>query len=224
MSGQGGSSETLNVVQIHEKVKENWRSCQNAKEFTKLANMDEFQAEIFDWYYRLSGTSDVQSFIFEKASSCYGSVKGWLQGPNYGGIRWLDPESTNDDDCDLIIALYVALSRVHAPNEDASYKGISRYYRVLKKFSPIPPTFKQTKEQSLVGKSPEFAFHREAKEGRDVAGSVLRQISDCFEQYNSEDFIAPYTSIIGPSGIGKSFAVQQIAREGTYVIHFFGTA
>ena len=218
-SSQDGSSETLNVTQIHEMVKANWRSCQNAKDFTKLANMDEFQAEIFDTYYRNSGTSDVQSFIFDKASRCYGSVKGWLQGPNYGGIRWLDPESTNDDDRDIIVALYVALSRVHAPNQDASYKGISRYYRLLKQFSPIPPTFKQTKEQSLVGKSPEIAFHREAKEGRDVAGSVLCQISDCFEQYNSEDFIAPYTSIIGPSGIGKSFAVQQIAREGTYVIY-----
>jgi hypothetical protein len=71
----------------------------------------------------------------------------------------------------------------------------------------------------------EQAFHqpqRRAADGLRPSDIVLEKILRCYGQYtqsnDAEEFMAPYVSIIGPSGIGKSFTVAQLALEhGIYV-------
>lgn len=64
------------------------------------------------------------------------------------------------------------------------------------------------------------AFHREAHGCRDTAGQILEQeISPYYQQYNPSVHVAPYTTIIGPSGIGKTFLIQELARKGVYVAY-----
>lgn len=54
---------------------------------------------------------------------------------------------------------------------------------------------------------------------RDVSYEILDEIKADFDAYNSKSYIAPYTSLLGPSGIGKSYAIQHIARKGIYVVY-----
>ncbi|KAL1964715.1 hypothetical protein VTN77DRAFT_6741 [Rasamsonia byssochlamydoides] len=67
----------------------------------------------------------------------------------------------------------------------------------------------------------EYAFHEEPK-GRDVTTRVYEQIVKYFQVYDycGWDYLGPYALIIGPSGIGKSFLVQQLARQNhAYVVY-----
>lgn len=45
----------------------------------------------------------------------------------------------------------------------------------------------------------------------DVCQLIISQVNEYFEVYTSESYIAPYTSIVGPSGVGKSYTSQHIA-------------
>jgi hypothetical protein len=63
------------------------------------------------------------------------------------------------------------------------------------------------------------AFHQDSH-GHQVSQSVYEEIIGFCRDYDSTRYVAPYTSIVGPSGIGKSYSVQQIAREyNIYVVY-----
>jgi hypothetical protein len=61
---------------------------------------------------------------------------------------------------------------------------------------------------------------RRTDDGRLPSASVCRKIIDYYGSYRSEKHLSPYTSVVGPSGIGKSFAISQMARQhGIYVVY-----
>lgn len=64
------------------------------------------------------------------------------------------------------------------------------------------------------------AFHRQHGK-RDVATEMYQRIRSYFnEYYGSIAYSASYTCIIGPSGIGKSYMIQQLAYQNyCYVIY-----
>ena len=56
--------------------------------------------------------------------------------------------------------------------------------------------------------------------GRQVSQSVYDEVIGFYRQYTPDEHVAPYTSVVGPSGIGKSYSVQQLAREyNIYVVY-----
>lgn len=57
----------------------------------------------------------------------------------------------------------------------------------------------------------EIAFRQENHGNKDATGPVLEQVRAYCDAYNSADYIAPYTVLVGPSGTGKSFAIQELA-------------
>ena len=57
------------------------------------------------------------------------------------------------------------------------------------------------------------AFHRPEAGPRNVAKPVYDQIVEYYRQYDDSIYGSPYTSIVGPSGIGKSFVMQSIASR-----------
>lgn len=40
-----------------------------------------------------------------------------------------------------------------------------------------------------------------------------QHIDERFDECTSEPYLAPYTSLVGPSGVGKSYAIQHISES-----------
>lgn len=59
---------------------------------------------------------------------------------------------------------------------------------------------------------------------RNIALTVYRQICQYFQIYDAHTFLSPYASLIGPSGIGKSFTVQQLARQNMVYVSYTNLA
>lgn len=114
-----------------------------------------------------------------------------------------------------MVSIYVMLLRIHAPDL-ALVNDTSSYFRKMLQLSPAAPI---TPAIDPAAQKAESAFHRESLPGRDFATPVLDAIFKRYKEYDSQYFFAPYAAIVGPSGIGKSFTIQQIARSGTYVVY-----
>lgn len=48
---------------------------------------------------------------------------------------------------------------------------------------------------------------------------VVSKINKYFEAYTSDSYLAPYASLVGRGGVGKSYAIEHMARKGIYVIY-----
>lgn len=203
-------------AQIREGVRAGWRFCKTIDEFAKLSNIHNVQAQAMDLFYSVSGMPDVPSFILSKASSCYNIIHSLLQHPKYHGVSWIDTKSATEDERDMLVILYVDFMRVHAPDQGPDLEGIPHYYRILRQITPRVDDYSVTAQ---FWKTTANAFHQESSGQRSVAGPILSQIRYLYEEYRSAKHIAPYTSIVGPSGIGKSFVIQQMARDGSYVVY-----
>ncbi|KAK2813650.1 hypothetical protein FQN50_000048 [Emmonsiellopsis sp. PD_5] len=56
--------------------------------------------------------------------------------------------------------------------------------------------------------------------GRRPSQEVFDKTVEYYNLYRTRRYMAPYTTIVGPSGIGKSFSVQQLAvHHGLYVVY-----
>lgn len=56
--------------------------------------------------------------------------------------------------------------------------------------------------------------------GRDIAGPLYEKIQQYYKEFSRRRDLAPYTSIINPSGIGKSYAVHPLAKQlNKYVVY-----
>lgn len=82
------------------------------------------------------------------------------------------------------------------------------------------PVVKQ-KDQKY--KEAELAFHtgeRHFFDGSKASDSIYEKLVECYNKYSPTEYLAPYTSIVGPYGIGKSFMVQQLSvSHGIYVVY-----
>lgn len=55
------------------------------------------------------------------------------------------------------------------------------------------------------------AFFKLHVDKRDITGTLQRRILEYSEDFDPAIHFAPYTSLIGPTGVGKSYAVQLLA-------------
>ena len=67
------------------------------------------------------------------------------------------------------------------------------------------------------------AFHRKERptpDGRLSSQEIYRKIIQYYRAHIQGKYLAPYTSVVGPSGIGKSFTISQMAHGyGMYVVY-----
>lgn len=90
--------------------------------------------------------------------------------------------------------------------------------------NPIPDEA-YSKEGDSERRLAKLAFDREEAlptNGSSSSQTLLDEIDNYIEQYYAETgfFLAPYTSLVGPSGMGKSFAVKQLAKvHSQYVLY-----
>lgn len=64
------------------------------------------------------------------------------------------------------------------------------------------------------------AFFKLHVDKRDIAGTLQRRILEYSEDFDPAIHFAPYTSLIDPTGVGKPYAVQLLAKNaGVYVVY-----
>lgn len=117
---------------------------------------------------------------------------------------------------DLQIYAYTELFQFVPQWGIADYVSFSiEYYFALSCLRLFIP--KQKKDLELGIKS--RAFDQEPR-ARDVVTPIYLEILEYYNLFKSDEHLSPYTSIVGPSGIGKSYVVSHIAKQGlAYVVY-----
>lgn len=144
----------------------------------------------------------------------------YSSGPRQEGIEWLQLP-VQDSDKNVLAQIFVEFLNVvtvSGRSHRAKYAEILRRHRPDKKQSL--ESGKSSKTSRRVPRELVDPFHSDEIAGRNVTEAMYGQIAHCFDQYAYGAYFSPYTSVVGPSGIGKSFAIQQIARKNmTYVVY-----
>lgn len=217
----GSPSSKLRRLTLQGKGSErlNWRQCWKWEDLAKLflgANPD--QLSIVKTRFLGSGT-DMKTRLPAAAREWVLIVHGVFVSQRYSsGIEWtqlgigLNAKSLTDAIYDKIISTYLDLYGL-APSPTAATDSALR--KLQSKLQDRYSTKVEVPHEHVSA-----AFHRDQHHRRDVITPVYREVVSSFEQFDSSVYFSPYTSVVGPSGIGKSFVIAQIARlQFTYVIY-----
>lgn len=156
-----------------------------------------------------------KDYLISAAMTEVKNVKDLIEEPEREQVvRWSSlPLSRKvqmtDASCDDLICCWLEIKEI-------DYEILSdheeKYIKLLCRLLPIE-------------KAPDIvvsAFHRDEKqtsEGRLPSFELYQKILEYYKAYGP-NYMAPYTSVVGPSGIGKSFSVAQIAyQHGVYVVY-----
>lgn len=156
-----------------------------------------------------------KDYLISTAMAEVSYVKGLIEEPEREQVvRWSSlPLSRKvqmtDASCDDLICCWLEIKEI-------DYEILSdyeeKYIKLLRRLLPIEKT-----PDIVVS-----AFHRDEKqtsEGRLPSFELYQKILEYYKAYGP-NYMAPYTSVVGPSGIGKSFSVAQIAyQHGVYVVY-----
>src|SRR5438034_4621987 len=200
-----------------------WRDCQNAHEFCKHFGLRDHVAGSLDCLPfgpdQSAAGCDFGSFISKAMELYFGRVREILDKGRCDDFDWNYLQVANGVTTeDELISLYISFLKATAlavPVEGYA----AQYMQILA--SKIPTKSVKTREEDkndyiLLQR----AFHRPEGGQRNVAKPVYDQIVKYYREYDDSVYGSPYTSIVGPSGIGKSFVIQSIARQGlAYVIY-----
>lgn len=191
-----------------------WRECRDVDEFVRLADLrlKENYWAFMKGDFKDSG-HDFTSWALHEAIEYLKAVYDWLQQDGTTGIRYLrltPPLSTEEED-EFVFTFADFLEEYPL----LSHEKLTGYRKILEKRHS-----EKQRQQPVVPRGTIKAFHRDQKEGRDITKAIYDKIVSYFREFRSLKHLAPYTSIIEPSGIGKNFVVQQMARMGyTYVVY-----
>ena len=120
-----------------------------------------------------------------------------------------------DGSCDDLIFCWLGAMKI---NRFVTTENTDEYEQLFRYLLPI--AVKPVEETSDVVAS---AFHREERptsDGRLASEKIYRKIVQYYKAYPNGKYLAPYTSVVGPSGIGKSFIISQMAHGyGMYVVY-----
>lgn len=65
-----------------------------------------------------------------------------------------------------------------------------------------------------------FFVEERSSRGQLPSSIVCQELIECHDSYHADTHLSPYVSMVGPSGIGKSFIVQQLAvSHGIYTVY-----
>ena len=211
------SDKSLGDISLEDKSK--WREFTAIDDFFNYTGWDRELSAAFVAEFGQTGEL-LHEAVLESAMRDLKTIRGWLSPGRQGElIRWatlpLDNEGLSDDPraADDIVYTWILVKKV---NYFIRRNQKDKSANILQMLLPIECQLSDVEEQ---------AFHqpqRRAADGLRPSDIVLEKILRCYEHYtqsnDAEEFMAPYVSIIGPSGIGKSFTVAQLALEhGLYV-------
>jgi hypothetical protein len=135
------------------------------------------------------------------------STVNWIRIP-------LDSPSLTENSRDDLMFCWIQVMRIGfcvKPEHSAYYEDILS--RLLPKPQQSAPHLHAIVE----------LFHRAEKRtpyGRYPSDELYSTITQYYSSFASRTHVAPYTSLIGPSGIGKTFAISKLAsRHGAYVVY-----
>ena len=99
------------------------------------------------------------------------------------------------------------------------YEKLSSYAYLLSRMSPkVRPADRKSWYETAARAF--YSAERPAMNGHLPSKLVYQQLLNRYKKYTKGSFLAPYTSIVGPSGIGKSFIIRQMAvQHGIYVAY-----
>ncbi|KAN0084865.1 hypothetical protein V8E54_001332 [Elaphomyces granulatus] len=194
-----------------------WRSLKTIDEFCQFFGLSENIKK------QLEGLSppnqSTVSCILDLMQDFFQTLKPRIANQSSLDLRYLDRDGTEDRD-DKLLNIYVACMQLTG-RAMFSERSAESCLAVLNIHVP-----RKTKEGQECGEQErnytllQNAFHRPEAGPRNVAKPVYDQIVEYYRQYDDSIYGSPYTSIVGPSGIGKSFVMQSIARQGlSYVIY-----
>lgn len=191
-------------------IVDSWRNWNDLEQLAILSGFNSYGRRIFDSVFEVSNvlTQDftIQKYIIQQAHKYYKDVKDDLQSSEYynRGIQWLDDHTAPHEE-DRIVSMFLEFVQI-----GLSYKANHRpkYRAVCRMFLPADSPVQMAED----------AFHQVPENQRDISRSLVKKINKYFEKYTSS-YLAPYTSLVGPSGVGKSYAIQHMARKGIYVIY-----
>lgn len=132
-------------------------------------------------------------------------------------VRWSSlpfNEQLTDGSLDDLIFCWIHVKQI---SYYVIFSKVQKYQAVLSRLLPVVTSCPQSIQ------TVESAFHRAEKttvHGIYASDELYRTIKVSYSSFDNGKHLSPYTSIVGPSGIGKSFAVYQLSnRLGMYVIY-----
>lgn len=211
---QGGHPQT------EASIKAQWRQCLNLDDFADLAGLRSgilaFLRVQYDEECDATGASvELPPFLVTQAASYISQVQHELQregvGSNEVSFMRLPLTHEAEDEGIFIFTELLKISAFFHFQKKGDYLALFRRFLPKQKAAP--------RGHNLV-KGMTSAFHQPPFAERDVAGTLKEVICRYFGEFNSLTHFAPYTSLVGPGGIGKTYALQSLAKDANvYVVY-----
>ena len=213
------------LSEVSEREKAQWREYVHPVEFFNFTGWDRsnlgFFLHEFDAYAKIGysfpdsllsrAQRDMTSLYFTLEAEDLNAQINWKSIPYRSGTTM--SESSADD------LMYVWI-QVKKSNYLATSKEDANLLATL-----LPITKRE--ERKFRDKTVALAFHRGERltpDGRRPSEVVLHKLLQYYTNYHDQIHLAPYTSIVGPSGIGKSFSIQQMATQHNFYVVYTSLA
>lgn len=194
-----------------------WQNVQNMEDFARFARWSQDVADDKRRAVENSGDS-LRHFIVWMGSFNLDLVeRGLKQADMASEIEFTELLAGEKREENLAF-FYLAF---HAFGQGYDKNCLEQYRLFLRQHFPI---WKKSEAEPLprtaVDIVLEKAFDSQPELTRDVAEPLHQQIKEHFHKYKREFFLAPYCALIGPSGVGKSYAIRQIAHHGQLYVAY----
>lgn len=210
---------------ISDSEKSQWREYLDPKGFFDYTG---WSAAYFDHFvfsadlYLKGAKASFSDMLFKHAKADLSALSVSLKAvPENDDIEWtkfpLTHEAAKTESAvdDLIFA-WVQVKKISYYIDD---ENLSSYAYLLSRMSPKVRSADRKSWYETAARA-FYSAERPAMNGHLPSKLVYQQLLDCYKKYTKGSFLAPYTSIVGPSGIGKSFIIRQMAvQHGIYVAY-----
>lgn len=195
---------------------DSWRECRTVEEVARYFKLPDKATESLKKAARDDPPSSIPQFMLGLASDFFTLLK---TRPEIKRRDWdlrifeLSGDTRHDDHVFNLFVRFLA----ETGSPQCIRSNVAQYERLMQEIYP------KQKHEEMVKKFQDLerVFHRDQRGQVDVAQRVYNNLVELYRKFDPMRYGSPYTSIIGPSGIGKSFTIQSIARKGlayvTYV-------
>ncbi|CRG89919.1 5-oxoprolinase (ATP-hydrolysing) [Talaromyces islandicus] len=196
-----------------------WRDCTTPKEFCEKFQL---QPDIESFMNAMQQPFEpLSSTLLEHMTSYFAIVKTFTEVKDLPlDLEYLKKTSNPNHQDTLIKILVSCLQETGQLFPTSSRAGV--LVNVLKKHMPRRKSLADRDFENAQKKVERLreVFHTQEKGKANVSEALWEKIYSYYSQYSPSVYFSPYTSIVGPSGIGKSFSIQSIARKGlAYVVY-----
>ncbi|RMJ24574.1 hypothetical protein PHISP_04561 [Aspergillus sp. HF37] len=232
-SSQGEPAATAKTLTDYTpEEKAYWREFNSPEELTRVFSFSQVQKDdLKDTLQQYSENLEVafHDCLVEVASVHLGSIKGLLGGT--GGIAWdflLNPHPDQTEFLhntrpgqteafgDNLVFTWIEVMKVHPHIVPFKKK---EYEQVLRKL--VPAIKDPNSAMAWFAIESRFRIEqRRTADGYYPSDAVFKKLIGYYKSFNRSTDLSPYTSIVGPSGIGKSYAISQMAKtHDLYVVY-----